>query len=732
MTNLINAVKSQSNVKQYLNDDVFAVDEEGNDALSIAAKLGDLSIIELLSNHYKNSDNGKYVTIAAHYHTDAFKYLVEQGFDINTKHINGMTPLMIYAERGDLKLVKYCIERGSDPQIFNTLRNNAYVYAAKSGSLETLEFLDPFNTSGKQKIHRREAFKEAIIHDHIHLIDHFKNINIEPKWMMNIAAEHGSLNFMKYYTEYTEDLLFNAIQADRLNIVEYLIDFGLNINSKDHLKQKDSSSLLLTALKYNRLEIAEYLIDKGANANLQDKNRISPLHIAAENGYLELAEKLIKEGALLNKVTKDFDSPLLLAVRNKHYNIAKLLIESGADINHQDTDGRSSLTLSINNYLISELKEYEINFIEYLIENGALIDIEDGSLNTPLFISDDVIYKKLIRSGANESHQNSLGNTAFLHAIVQKKHHLPSASKDILNIQNYKGETALMLAVKFGRIDIIDELIKYSDISLQDTSGNTAFCLVIKDTFETIGYKLFNAEIDDNKLSFKTINKLVELKEVAPLKNLHERGIDLNIADSSNKTALFYANPQITLKIADLFNLEHQCSLGRTVLFDTKAIAHILKLGANINHIENNGNNALFDHVSKMNIDEIKLLIYKGINVNQINKNGENIIFKFMDHVNDIGEKELKIFNILIKNGADINQQNNEGQTVLHNRRHLSLKDYLQLLLDHGIDESIKDNNGETGLDYAKKYASETFVAMIEKYSLDKLVDEEDSHGLSL
>ncbi len=64
----------------------------------------------------------------------------------------------------------------------------------------------------------------------------------------------------------------------------------------------------------------------------------------------------------------------------------------------------------------------------------------------------------------------------------------------------------------------------------------------------------------------------------------------------------------------------------------------------------------------------------------------------------------------LLKKGADINTQNNSGQTPL-----MYASDYthsVSILLEHGADSNLKDNNGKTALMY--HHAPEIIQSLID------------------
>lgn len=57
------------------------------------------------------------------------------------------------------------------------------------------------------------------------------------------------------------------------------------------------------------------------------------------------------------------------------------------------------------------------------------------------------------------------------------------------------------------------------------------------------------------------------------------------------------------------------------------------------------------------------------------------------------------IVSLLLKAGADIDFQNNDGSTALHVAAFFCRPEIVQLLMDHGADQHIKNNYGNTALE---------------------------------
>lgn len=88
--------------------------------------------------------------------------------------------------------------------------------------------------------------------------------------------------------------------------------------------------------------------------------------------------------------------------------------------------------------------------------------------------------------------------------------------------------------------------------------------------------------------------------------------------------------------------------------------------------------------------DIVKLLISKKADVNGRSKPDNQTPIHYC-------EKEA-LLDLLIENGADINDQDNRGETPLHNASTLGRYKWAELLIKKGAKVNIKDKKGETPL----------------------------------
>jgi len=151
-------------------------------------------------------------------------------------------------------------------------------------------------------------------------------------------------NFERLTQEDTNTLmLYSAISQDT-DILQALIDIGLDINSAN----KAGYTPLMFANAYNTPEIVKFLIVNGADINskayIQDLNA---LHIASLlNPKPDVINVLLDAGMDIEAKTENDYTPLLLAASdNRNLEVVGRLAELGADKEVYDVKGRTALKL---------------------------------------------------------------------------------------------------------------------------------------------------------------------------------------------------------------------------------------------------------------------------------------------------------------------------------------------------------------------------------------------------
>ena len=79
-----------------------------------------------------------------------------------------------------------------------------------------------------------------------------------------------------------------------------------------------------------------FLLARGADPNLGDKNKDTPLILAARMGFTEGAARMLMARADVDKTNKLGETALIAAVQGRQAAIVKMLLEAGADPDKAD------------------------------------------------------------------------------------------------------------------------------------------------------------------------------------------------------------------------------------------------------------------------------------------------------------------------------------------------------------------------------------------------------------
>jgi ankyrin repeat protein len=138
--------------------------------------------------------------------------------------------------------------------------------------------------------------------------------------------------FLDRRSKYSQDPFKSAAQAGRKDVVERLIEQGIDVNKTDEYGE----TALHLAAKNGHTGLVQWMIEeKGAAVNQSDTNARTALHYAAEMGHKDIL------GLLLPKMTPDAinqadaygKTALHLAAEKGHKDLVDLLVNQGAAVN---------------------------------------------------------------------------------------------------------------------------------------------------------------------------------------------------------------------------------------------------------------------------------------------------------------------------------------------------------------------------------------------------------------
>ncbi|XP_074646447.1 uncharacterized protein LOC141902560 isoform X2 [Tubulanus polymorphus] len=182
------------------------------------------------------------------------------------------------------------------------------------------------------------------------LIDFSANVNAQDSelWTpLHAAATCGHVHLCKYLIEKGADLL--AVNADGNMPYDICEDeVTLDYIESEMAKRGVTQELIdETRLSNERLMLEDLkkLAQQGKDLNFKDRNGVSPLHIAAANGYIQAAEFLLLQNVSLDVQDNDSWQPLHAAACWGQPAIIEILVKHGADIDAKTRNGEGVLDI---------------------------------------------------------------------------------------------------------------------------------------------------------------------------------------------------------------------------------------------------------------------------------------------------------------------------------------------------------------------------------------------------
>ncbi|KAK2753157.1 hypothetical protein FQN54_007983 [Arachnomyces sp. PD_36] len=293
----------------------------------------------LTTRHILESRNEEGETIlhlvASQGRHDLIRLFPRQVFQRGTSNNVGVTPLHTAIRVGDVDTTRSLIDAGSDVNARDNQGHSAVLYAYKHDMKSILQLLlergaDP--CSGK---------------DHL------------------------------------ETLMYQALEAQRLDIIQMIIDSGSDVKSPFSDKQ---FTPLMWATSLCFPDAVKLLLDAGSDPSIQHTNGGTALHLTSWRGFSssssEIVRLLLDYGADTSVRDNDGDTPLMSALNTSHMEMARLLIDSGCDLFARDHVGRGVL-----HYVHSDT-----DMVKLLLASGVdpLVRDDNGQTAADITINDKV------------------------------------------------------------------------------------------------------------------------------------------------------------------------------------------------------------------------------------------------------------------------------------------------------------------------------------------------------
>ena len=559
---------------------------------------------------------------------ELIEFLIDQGADVNDTYKNPLVlTIKLYTDDENtstqvdfyIKAIALLLSRGADPHLdkktlLSELCDKSNERENKvADDLKVMRLfvdykydLNKVNYSGETFLH------ECDFEEDRHLI----KFALENGADANIKDDDENTALNENFTRLTTDLL------------QIFLDNNWDVNTQNKSKQTLFHQLL--ARRKKDMEVFKLLIKSGANLSLLDnKNKMVLDHVyALNNNYcdFEALEEILKEKGAVSTYKKDnylLDKLCVDViegdrVRNMEdtYIRAKKLLEEGADVNIQNpTDSeRTPLHAAIE---WDSWGYNSINFVKLFLEYGAKTDIVDSYyglcvLHDAVRFERIEIIEYLLKNGADVNVKSHRGMTPL--AGVQDVEILKLLLDYGAEVNPYFAQ--MTVTIHRAEVALLERIVKQG-VDMKEIYGYDKFLhhILMPTWNDYEGETFCNDSEHTNRLSFA--KDIVEKVQV-----LLDYGLDMDFEDEEGKSIAHYAAQGGHLGVLQLLkanncNFFTKTSRDETTLFLAaqfgcyEAVKFLLEEGINPNEENDCDETALDDGGSEARegFDEIEKLL---------------------------------------------------------------------------------------------------------------------------
>lgn len=318
--------------------------------------IDEIFYIRTLQKYDKDLDDIRYSMINPE---DDYLYLalliIEAGFKIDSEDKHGKTALQKEIERRNFSNAEFLINCGANVNVIDENGRNLVHKEILKGykNDRVIDFL----ISKGANLNQKDRFSKTIIDNLIELILVEKGEKLVEDNLANFVQEDGGFDILlkkvlsydanvNYTDTNGQNLVFDLVKYDSFDILDILVEYGINLNCVDNSGKTPLMYLVEDGLKIEDRTLKAYFVKRLQNflkyrvsLDFQDKDGKTVIHKAVIADDTLVVEKLMFKKSNINIKDNHGRTALHHTQWKGNYQIARWLISAGADMNAIDNSG---------------------------------------------------------------------------------------------------------------------------------------------------------------------------------------------------------------------------------------------------------------------------------------------------------------------------------------------------------------------------------------------------------
>ncbi len=383
----------------------------------------------------------------------------------------GGTLLCTAARRGDIDIVRLLLDAGANPnESWNPFYRCIPVYATRAPKIMKL-LLDNGATLPPSMVPRGDLGMAALLLDNgadvdardgdgrTALLSAAWDGNVELVWfLLDKGADARAMDNRKS-TALDLTMGGSASARQRTEIVSLLLDGGAD---PDEGMGWGQGPLHLAARGYE--DATRILLDKGADVNALDRFGWTPLIFAAESGIISTATELLNRGADIYATSKEGETALIRAKARGNSDIERLLRGSPEvwrkawEELESQRDGKTILTLRSESEIAQSARE-KLKRQQIIVPKEIAGPVIKGDSPDARTARKELAEQNISFDRKTFIDLPKQAGTATMKLFLAAGMN-PDSGVTIDHFGDHSGETALMVATKHGRTEMVKSLLE--------------------------------------------------------------------------------------------------------------------------------------------------------------------------------------------------------------------------------------------------------------------------------